>query len=122
MTKFFAAMAVLALPMAAQAAPYPQAAPTGYDPYAADAIQRADYAVAEDRLVDRLNDNSADVAAMLNLATVMMETNRAARASSLLEQILESENMQLGSTDGEAIWSHDAALASLRGRVTVGSR
>ncbi|MEM8697225.1 MAG: tetratricopeptide repeat protein [Pseudomonadota bacterium] len=122
MTKLLAVMAVCTLPMAAQAAPYPEAHPTGFDPYAAEAIQRADYAAAEDRLMRRLSENADDVSAMLNLAVVMMETNRAARASSMLERVLDSENVQLGSTDGTAVWSHDAATAGLRGRVTVGSR
>ncbi|MGP1282570.1 MAG: tetratricopeptide repeat protein [Parasphingopyxis sp.] len=122
MTKLLAILAVCALPVAAQAAPYPEAHPTGYDPYAADAIERADYAAAEDRLVRRLNEDENDVSAMLNLAAVMMETNRAARASSMLEQVLEAENVQLGHADGGTVWSHDAATAGLRGRVTVGSR
>jgi Tfp pilus assembly protein PilF len=122
MTKLLAIMAVCTIPMAAHAAPYPEASPTGYDPYAADAIERADYAVAEDRLTRRLAANTNDVPALLNLAAVMTETNRVARASSLLEQVLEAENMQLGDVDGKAVWSHDAAAAGLRGRVTMGSR
>ncbi|QLC24557.1 tetratricopeptide repeat protein [Parasphingopyxis algicola] len=122
MTKLLAMIAVCTLPMAAQAVPYPEAHPTGYDPYAVDAIERADYATAEDRLMRRLSEDESDVSAMLNLAAVMMETNRAARASSMLEQVLETENVQLGHADGGAIWSHDAATAGLRGRVTVGSR
>jgi hypothetical protein len=59
---------------------------------------------------------------MLNLAAVMMETNRVARASSMLEQVLEADNIQLGNLDGAAVWSHDAASAGLRGRVTIGTR
>lgn len=122
MTKLLAIMAVCTLPMAAQATPYPEDNPTGYDPYAAAAIERADYAVAEDRLMQRLAADSGDVPALLNLAAVMTETNRVARASYLLEQVLEQDNMQLGSVDGEAVWSHDAAVEGLRGRVTMGSR
>lgn len=122
MTKLLAIMAVCALPIAAQAAPYPEASPTGYDPYAAEAIERADYAVAEDRLTRRLAADTGDVPALLNLAAVMTETDRVARASFLLEQVLEEENMQLVDVDGEPVWSHDAAIAGLRGRVTMGSR
>ncbi|QLC21833.1 tetratricopeptide repeat protein [Parasphingopyxis sp. CP4] len=122
MTKFLAIAAICALPMAAQAAPYPEAHPTGFDPYAASAIERGDYAAAENRLMRRLAENEGDVPAMLNLATVMMETDRVARASSMLEQVLEAENVQLGNLDGAAIWSHDAASAGLRGRVTLGAR
>ena len=122
MTKFLMIAAACALPVAAQAAPYPEAHPTGYDPYAADAIERADYAAAEDRLLRRLAENDGDVSAMLNLATVMMETDRAARASSMLERVLDAENVQLTSVDGEPVWSHDAATAGLRGRVMIGSR
>lgn len=122
MPKFLMIAAACALPVAAHAAPYPEAHPTGYDPYAADAIERADYAAAEDRLMRRLAENGGDVSAMLNLATVMLETNRAARASSMLERVLDAENVQLSNVDGEPVWSHDAATASLRGRVMIGSR
>ena len=122
MTKFLAIAAICALPMAAQAAPYPEAHPTGFDPYAVSAIERGDYAAAEDRLTRRLAKNGDDVPAMLNLAAVMMETNRVARASSMLEQVLEADNIQLGNLDGAAVWSHDAASAGLRGRVTIGTR
>ena len=122
MTKLLMIMAVCALPIAAQAAPYPEANPTGYDPYAADAIERADYSVAEDRLTQRLAANTGDVPALLNLAAVMVETNRGARASYLLEQVLEAENMELGDVDGKAVWSHDAAAAGLLGRVVMGAR
>lgn len=122
MTKLLAVMAVCALPVALQAAPYPEASPTGYDPYAADAIERADYALAEDRLMRRLAEDDGDVSAMLNLAAVMIETDRVASASSILERVLAADNVELGSVDGGPIWSHDAAMATLRGRVVVGSR
>lgn len=122
MTKLLAIMAVCALPVAAHAVPYPEANPTGFDPYAAEAIERADYAAAEDRLMRRLAENGDDVSAMLNLATVMMETNRVARGSSILERVFEADNIRLGSVDGDAVWSHDAAATGLRGCVTVGAR
>lgn len=122
MTKLFAIIAVCALPMAAHAAPYPEAHPTGFDPYAVAAIERADYAAAEDRLMRRLAEDNGDVSAMLNLAVVMMETDRVARASSILERVLEAENVMLGAADGTAVWSHDAASAGLSGRVTIGAR
>jgi hypothetical protein len=122
MTKIFAVIAACAIPVAASAAPYPVADPTGYDPYAADAIARADYEVAEQRLERRLDENGNDIAALLNLAAVMAETDRVARASSLLEQVLEADNMLLEGASGGAVWSHDAATTALRARVTVGAR
>ena len=122
MTKFLAFMAVCTLSSAVLAAPYPQLHPTGYDPYAVDAIQRADYGTAKARLEQRLAEDGGDIAALLNLAAIYMATNRAARASSLLERVLAAENLQLGDMDGKPVWSHDAALAGLRGRVMIGAR
>ncbi|MBC2777407.1 hypothetical protein [Parasphingopyxis marina] len=122
MKKIIAFAAICAIPAALSAAPYPVAEPTGYDPYAADAIARADYSVAEERLVRRLDANGSDISALLNLAAVMTETDRVARASSLLEQVLDADNVMLEGANGQAVWSHDAATAALRSRVTVGAR
>ena len=121
MRKFVIGAALCAMASAAQADPYPMDNPTGYDPYAADAIARADYAVAEERLMRRLDHNSNDVSALLNLAAVMTETSRVARASSLLEQVMGADNVLLEDSTGAPLWSHDIAAASLRGRVTLGS-
>ncbi len=122
MKKYLVFLAACTLPAVAQATPYPVAHPTGFDPYASEAIMRADFDSAEARLTERLDANSNDIAALLNLAAVMSETNRVARASSLLEQVLESENVLLEGVDGTPVWSHQAATAVLRGRVTIGSR
>lgn len=111
-----------ALPTIALSAPYPVTNPTGYDPYAAAAIERADYIAAENRLERRLDQNADDVSALLNLASVMMATDRAARASSLYERVLNAENVLLETAAGEPVWSHDAASESLGGRVSIGSR
>ena len=70
----------------------------------------------------RLNRNQDDVPALLNLATVMNETNRVAQASRLFEQVLSADNMLLENVEGDPVWSHDVASSGLRGRVTVGSR
>ena len=115
-------LAVCAIPAAALAEPYPMPNPTGYDPYAADAIARADYAVAEERLARRLGENAADVPALVNLAAIMIETDRMARASSLFERVLAAEDMLLESADGTPVWAHQIAASGLQGRVTVGSR
>ena len=113
---------LLAMPGAALAEPYLEAHPGGYDPYASEAIERQDFVNAEDRLLKRLDENRADVPALLNLAAVMTATDRGARASSLYERVLAAENELMGSLDGSPVWSHDAATAALRGRVTLGSR
>lgn len=122
MRKCFGILGVCMISATASAQPYPVANPTGYDPYAADAIERADYASAEDRLLRRLEDNDADTSALLNLAAVMSETDRVARASTLLERILATDNVLLETAGGDPVWSHDVAMAALQGRVVVGSR
>lgn len=122
MKKIIAFSMICGLATAASAAPYPVADPAGYDPYASAAIERADYAVAEERLERRLDENGGDVSALLNLASIMMATDRAARASSIYERVLDAENVLLETPDGDAVWSHQAAAQSLGGRVRVGAR
>lgn len=114
--------ALCATPALAVAAPWPEANPTGYDPYAADAIQRLDYDAAEQRLVRRLDADGSDVSALLNLAAVMGATNRVARASYLYEQVLEADNVLLSLPDGSPVWSHELAQQGLAARAAVANR
>lgn len=115
--------ALCALPgIAAAGAPYQEFRTGGYDPYAADAIARGDYIAAEDRLLRRLDANGQDVSAMINLASVMVATQRVARASSLYEQVLASDEVVLQSFDGSPISSHQLAQRVLSARVRVGAR
>lgn len=122
MRKAMLIAAACAIPAAASAEPRLGPQPTGFDPYAAAAIERLDYDAAEARLAGRLADNGGDVSALLNLAAVMNATEREPRAWALYEQVLSAENTRLALPDGSPVWSHDVARSGLAARPTMVAR
>ncbi len=122
MMKKLAILALCGLPAVALADPGLVPNPTGFDPYASEAISRLDYQAAETRLMRRLDADGADVSAMLNLAAVMQATNRTPRASRLYEEVLAADNVQLALPDGSPVWSHEIAENALDSRATVAGR
>ncbi|MEQ9663057.1 MAG: hypothetical protein RLN87_10970 [Parasphingopyxis sp.] len=122
MRKFAGFVVLMALPAAVAAAPYPTETIEGFDPYASEAIARGELGVAEARLERRIDEQGADAPSLLNMAAIMVETNRMARAASLYRSVLEGEDMLLEAGDGSAISAHAIASEALNVRVQVGSR
>ncbi len=122
MMKKLAILALCGIPVVALADPGLVPHPTGFDPYASEAISRLDYQAAETRLMRRLDADNTDVSAMLNLAAVMQATNRSPRASRLYEDVLTADNVQLALPDGSPVWSHEIAGNALNSRATVAAR
>lgn len=122
MRKFAGFVALMALPAAVAAAPYPTETIEGFDPYASEAIARGELGVAEARLERRIDEQGADAPSLLNMAAIMVETNRMAHAASLYRSVLEGEDMLLEAGDGSAISAHAIASEALNVRVQVGSR
>lgn len=92
------------------------------DNYAASAIRASDFTTAETQLNARLQRVPVDRVALINLAHVYRHTARAREANMLYARVLDRQDVQLETTDGTPVWSHDVARAGLRGTVSIAMR
>lgn len=92
------------------------------DNYGAAAIQTADFATAETQLSAWLQRAPMDRSALINLAHVYRETGRAHEANLLYTRVLHRSDVQLETTAGTPVWSHDVARAGLGGTVSIAMR
>lgn len=92
------------------------------DNYGAHAIQASDFTTAETRLSAWLERAPMDRSALINLAHVYRETGRARDANLLYTRVLHRPDVQLETTAGTPVWSHDVARAGLSGTVSLALR
>lgn len=81
--------------------------------YGFSAIQRADLAGAEARLIAQRAEEPNEPSVLFNLAHVYSKTGRADQAEALYRQILATDNVLMLTGSKQQIWSHDLAQRGL---------
>lgn len=90
--------------------------------YAFDAIQRADLAAAEARLLAQRAEEPNEPAVLINLAHVYAKTDRLDQAAALYAEVLNGENVLMATRDGSPAWSHDLARRAMDRTRSIVSR